>query len=107
MARKVSQGEEIRNPAAYVIGVARLLVLRIIKAQSRQREVFGEYEASRIEQDDASDSEAQCIQCLQHCLQGMSPDNRQLIIEYYEGDKGVKIENKVTQEFVWALLSTP
>ncbi len=93
MARKVSQGEEIRNPAAYVIGVARLLVLEIIKAQSRQREVFGEYEASRIEQDDASDSEAR-IQCLQHCLQGMSPDNRQLIIEYYEGDKGVKIENR-------------
>jgi RNA polymerase sigma factor (sigma-70 family) len=93
VAKKVSQGEEIRSPAAYVIGVARLLVLEIMRAHSRQREAFGEYEASRTEPEDASDSEAR-IECLQRCLQELSSDNRRLIIEYYEGDKGVKIENR-------------
>jgi DNA-directed RNA polymerase specialized sigma24 family protein len=40
VAKKISEGEEIRNPSAYVIGVARLLVLEIIKAHTRQREAL-------------------------------------------------------------------
>ena len=92
VAKKISEGEEIRNPSAYVIGVARLLVLEIIKASSRQREAFEELKYADTQQPDV-DSEAH-IDCLQRCLQQLSAANRELIMQYYQGDKRAKIENR-------------
>jgi len=93
VARKIAAGEEIQKPAGYVMGVARLLVLEIIKSLSRQREALGEYQQSYSEMADVPESESR-IECLQKCLQQLSPDNRELIIQYYQGDKGEKIENR-------------
>ena len=91
VARKISEGEEIRNAPAYVIGVARLLVLEIIKAHSRQREALDELQKSDVSEDTQSERR---IECLQYCLRGLSPDNRELILQYYQGDKRAKIENR-------------
>ena len=93
MARKIADGEEIQKPAGYVMGVARLLVLEIIKSLSRQREALGEYQHSYSEMADVPESESR-IECLQKCLQQLSPDNREFIIQYYQGDKREKIENR-------------
>lgn len=93
VARKVAEGEDIRNVAGYVMGVARLQVLEIIKSDSKQREALGEYQKSFNEVADIPESESR-IECLQKCLQQLSPDNRDLIIQYYQGDKGEKIENR-------------
>ena len=91
VARKISEGEEIRNTAAYVIGVARLLVLEIIKADSKKREALDEWQRSDRSEDTQSELR---IECLQQCLRGLSPDNRELIVQYYQGDKREKIENR-------------
>ena len=32
--------------------------------------------------------------CLQRCLTQLSPDNRDLILSYYHGDKGDKVKNR-------------
>lgn len=93
VARKIADGEEIQKPAGYVIGVARLLVLEIIKSHSRQREALGEYQKSVNEVTEEPGSESR-IDCLQNCLQQLSPDNRDLIVQYYQGDKREKIENR-------------
>ena len=93
VARKIAEGEEIEKPAGYVMGVARLLVLEIIKSLSRQREALGEYRHSYSEVADEPESESR-IECLQKCLQQLSPDNREFIIQYYQGDKREKIENR-------------
>lgn len=93
VARKIADGEEIQKPAGYVMGVARLQVLEIIKLLSRQREALGEYQQSYSEMAHAPESEAR-IDCLQKCLQQLSPDNRELIMQYYRGDKREKIENR-------------
>ena len=93
VARKIADGEEIQKPAGYVMGVARLQVLEIIKSLSRQREALGEYQQSYSEMADVPESEAR-IDCLQKCLQQLSPDNRELIMQYYRGDKREKIENR-------------
>jgi len=93
VARKIADGEEIQKPSGYVMGVARLLVLEIIKSLSRQREALGEYQHSHSELADVPESESR-IECLQKCLQQLSSDNRELIIQYYQGDKGEKIENR-------------
>lgn len=91
VARKISEGEEVRNTAAYVIGVARLLVLEIIKAHAKQREAFDELQRADVSEDRAFETR---IECLQHCLNELSPENRELIVQYYQGDKGAKIENR-------------
>ena len=91
VARKISEGEEIRNTAAYVIGVARLLVLEIIKAHSRQKEALEELQKSDVSEDTQSELR---LECLQQCLSKLSPDNRELILQYYQGDKREKIENR-------------
>ena len=93
VARRIADGEEIQKPAGYVMGVARLLVLEIIKSLSRQREALGEYHQSYNEVADIPESEAR-IDCLQKCLQRLSSDNRELIIQYYQGDKRAKIDNR-------------
>ena len=91
VARKISEGEEIRNTAAYVIGVARLLILEIIKAHSRQKEALEELQKSDVSEDTQSELR---LECLQQCLSKLSPDNRELILQYYQGDKREKIENR-------------
>lgn len=93
VARKIADGEEIQKPFGYVIGVARLLVLEIIKSHSRQREALHEYQKSYREVADEPESETR-IDCLQKCLQQLSSDNRELIVQYYQGDKREKIENR-------------
>jgi DNA-directed RNA polymerase specialized sigma24 family protein len=93
VARKIADGEQIEKPAGYVMGVARLLVLEIIKSVSRQREALDEYQKSYSEVEDLSDSDTR-IDCLQKCLEQLSSDNRELIIQYYQGDRGEKIENR-------------
>jgi DNA-directed RNA polymerase specialized sigma24 family protein len=91
VARKISEGEEIRNAPAYVIGVARLLVFEIIKAQSKQRAALDEWQKSDVREDTVSELR---IECLQRCLGRLSPENRELILQYYQGDKRAKIENR-------------
>ena len=91
VAKKIVDGEEIRNHSAYVIGVARLLVLEIIKANAKQRDALNDLPDSENTYDELAEAR---IECLQHCLQQLSQDNRELIMEYYQGDKSEKIENR-------------
>jgi DNA-directed RNA polymerase specialized sigma24 family protein len=79
---------------AYFIGVSRLLVLEILKARAKESQSLNEMATSNVEYVDySSDSEAR-IECLRKCLAGLSSDNSELIIQYYQGDKGEKIENR-------------
>ena len=91
VAKKIFDGEEIRNHSAYVIGVARLLVLEIIKANAKQRDALNDLPDNENTYDELAEAR---IECLQHCLQQLSQDNRELIMEYYQGDKSEKIENR-------------
>ena len=42
----------------------------------------------------AENDEESRLTCLRSCLQTLSPDNRDLILQYYQGEKGEKIENR-------------
>jgi DNA-directed RNA polymerase specialized sigma24 family protein len=100
VARKLAEGEEIRNPAGYCSGVARMLLLEINKERAREQQAMGELANSPPADFDASESERQ-IECLRACLENLSADNRELIVEYYQGEKGTKIENRkrLTERF--------
>ena len=94
IAKKVAEGEEILNPAGYAMGVARLLFLEIIKSQQREQSALNEMgTASGEVYVEADDGEVR-LECLQNCLQTLSPDNRELILQYYQGEKSEKIRNR-------------
>jgi DNA-directed RNA polymerase specialized sigma24 family protein len=93
IARRVAEGEEIVNPAGYAMGVARLLVLEIVKGRHREQAALNEMTTNAETFTAESDGEVR-IGCLRNCLDGLSTDNRELILEYYQGEKGDKIRNR-------------
>jgi RNA polymerase sigma factor (sigma-70 family) len=93
VARKVSEGEQLQNPMAYFVGVARLLLLEVHKAHAKESQALSEMAYISVDSTDSSDTEAS-VECLRKCLQSLSPKNRDLILQYYQGDKGEKIANR-------------
>lgn len=93
IAKRVTEGEAILNPMSYSVGVARMLLLEINKERAREQKALNEMAVSAVAASDSSESESQ-IGCLRGCLETLSPNNRELIIQYYQGEKGTKIENR-------------
>ena len=93
IAKRVAEGEQITNPAGYAMGVARLLVLEIIKGRQREQVALNELTNNAETYSETSDDECR-IDCLRGCLQDLPDDNRQLILDYYQGEKGDKIQNR-------------
>ena len=107
VARRIMDGEEVRDTPKYSVGVARMLLLEVHKESTRERDALRELPSS---QDAARESVyeleelAPRVECLGRCLTGLSPDNRELILQYYHGDKSAKIENR---KKLTALLKVP
>ena len=93
VAKRIAGGEEIRDPASYVIGVARFLLLEIYKEQEKERRIAA---AQPDVQPDSGESDQveQRAECLRRCLDQLSPANRELILQYYEGERSQKINNR-------------
>jgi len=92
-AKRLVEGEQIANPSGYCVGVARMLLLEINKERARQQQALSEMASSPVAHSDDSESDGH-IQCLRSCLQNLPSDSRELIIEYYQGEKGSKIKNR-------------
>ena len=100
VAKKLSEGEKILNLSAYYFGVARLLVLEINKESIRQQEAFRELSGPPITLNSSDEAEVR-IDRLQQCLQKLCSDDRELILQYYHGEKRVKIDyrKKLAERF--------
>jgi DNA-directed RNA polymerase specialized sigma24 family protein len=93
VAKRLADGEEVLNPASYCVGVARLLVLEINKERTKERVAITEMSTSPVWESEPANEECH-IECLRSCLQNLPTDNRELIIEYYQGEKASKIANR-------------
>lgn len=93
IAKRVAEGEEILNYSGYALGVARLLLLEINKGRQREQLALAEIHISGEVYEEPDDSEDR-LTCLRTCLQTLSTDNRDLILQYYQGEKGEKIQNR-------------
>jgi DNA-directed RNA polymerase specialized sigma24 family protein len=93
IAKRVAEGEEILNYQGYAMGVARLLLLEINKGRQREQVALAEIGTSPDVYEEPDHGEER-LTCLRSCLQTLSTDNRDLIIEYYQGEKGEKIQNR-------------
>jgi DNA-directed RNA polymerase specialized sigma24 family protein len=96
VAKRLSEGETIRDLNAYCYGIARLVLLEIYKERERAERAFKELPSLRLVEANAEavDEERRRLDCLNQCLQKLPRDGRQLILGYYEGDHRSRIENR-------------
>lgn len=89
--RKLDSGEEIRDPMTYVFGIARMLRMETARKQERHQELPAELPVAAPQYDEDDELAAQ-VECLRHCLQKLTPENRDLIANYYQEEKRTKID---------------
>ena len=92
-ARKIEQGEEIRDLAMYSIGVARMLLREMCRDRSRQARSLDEIPEPCAWPEIRSDLEHRG-EALRLSLEQLSQDDRFLILNYYKGDKSDKIKTR-------------
>ena len=101
VARRLSEGEQIRDLNSYFYGVARLVWLENLRRREKDPTPLelaptpvdantSELEFERQQREDR-------LGCLENCLARLSSNNRTLIIEYYREEKGNKIEHRKEQ----------
>lgn len=93
MIRKIAQGEDIQNPFSYCYGVARKVLLEIRKNRMREQTAVEELSRSQTSANHKREP-AEAVECLNRCLQLLSPENTRLILKYYEDERGAKAENR-------------
>jgi len=93
MIGKIEQGEEIQNPSTYCYGVARLVLLESHKDRARERAMVDELKRPEPMPEPEIEPRA-ALGCLDLCLRALPSESSQLILRYYENDRGAKIERR-------------
>ncbi|MEM7051865.1 MAG: hypothetical protein AAF604_19520 [Acidobacteriota bacterium] len=94
VALKLASGVEIRSedPFRYFCGVAHLVFKEILRRQKRERTMMEE--VRQTPEAVPEDSEDPRMDWLRQCLDQMTPENRRLMIEYNQGEKGQRIRHR-------------
>jgi DNA-directed RNA polymerase specialized sigma24 family protein len=69
------------------------VALSINKERLREQQALSEFTSAMITSYQPDESEAR-IDCLRDCLQQLSSDNRELILQYYLYEKDAKIDSR-------------
>lgn len=93
-ARKIGEGEEIRDVATYCIGISRMMVREMSRDPAQRTRPLEDAPELRVLPTISEAGPDRREECLQRCLGQLSPENRDLILRYYQGDKGDKISNR-------------
>jgi DNA-directed RNA polymerase specialized sigma24 family protein len=93
-ARKLGEGEEIRDVPTYCVGIARMVLREVSRDRSQQMRPLDEAPEPRVAPADSGGDFDGRAECLRGCLQQLSPETRNLILHYYQGDKGEKIKSR-------------
>ena len=93
VARKLGE-REIDDVATYHFGVARKLFHEILREREKERRALDHVQNFQPQQEDQPEDDAR-LECFNTCLQTLPSKSREMIIEYYRGEKRAKIENRV------------
>ena len=96
VARKLSEGVEIRNAGSYCYEVARLVCLEALKGVDRKRTSLDEshHEAVFVDTADEVRERELRLSCLDDCLDSIPSESRELIVAYYQDEKGDRIDRR-------------
>ena len=105
-AKKIARGEEIRDLSSYSIGVGRMLFLEKGRERAREALPLDEAPEPRTLPPEREHDEGVRLECLRRCMSQISPENRDLILSYYRGDKSEKIKNRKGLSRLFGIPST-
>jgi DNA-directed RNA polymerase specialized sigma24 family protein len=101
VARKVEEGEDVREPSRYFYGVARLVWMETLRVRDKEPlalELVAPVAAlDHEEQENMLQEREHRLDCFEVCLRQLPPAHRILIVEYYKEDKGLKIAQRKRQ----------
>ncbi len=91
VARKLAEGEILRNPSSYFYGVARWVVVESLRRQANEQALLEHPSSPPVP---TQSRESDRLSCLRQCMEQLPPESRELLVLYYEGEKAVKIESR-------------
>jgi DNA-directed RNA polymerase specialized sigma24 family protein len=101
VARRVEEGEHVRDPARYFYGVARLLWMETLRLREKEPIALElappAVAVDHEEQENLVQDRERRLNCFEVCLHQLPHENRVLIVEYYKEEKGLKIEQRKRQ----------
>ena len=90
---KFAQDGEIRDPATYCYGVARLVLLEIRKSRAQEQTALNNLVPPPPHAEPDPEQE-QALKCLNECLKRLPLGDLRLILTYYEQERGAKVERR-------------
>jgi DNA-directed RNA polymerase specialized sigma24 family protein len=98
VARKIVQGEEIRNIHGYVTAVARFVFMEVVKQREKRETAL-----RQLPKDPAREelpAEDARLECVRRCLQALAPKSSRLIMGYYQDDgrNKIKLRKRLAQQ---------
>jgi DNA-directed RNA polymerase specialized sigma24 family protein len=91
--RRIDEGERVESLERYCLGVARLVLLEAARESSRRRALADDLAGPEPSLELPADAEPEAS-CLDECLALLPPPDREVICEYYRGEKGARIERR-------------
>jgi DNA-directed RNA polymerase specialized sigma24 family protein len=96
IGRKLDQGTEIQNLAAYSYEIARLVFLETTKGTDRKRLSLESVKVDPValnSSEETAEKELRLV-CLDECLRTLSGGSQKLILEYYTHEKRGQVERR-------------
>src|SRR5262245_6430950 len=94
VARRLEEEGEITKstPAEFCFITARYIFLESLRRKQHHEDLHEGLVASSEFQEE--EVEQQRSYCLEHCLQTLDPEDRNVILGYYHGERQIRIENR-------------
>jgi DNA-directed RNA polymerase specialized sigma24 family protein len=100
VARKIDEGEIVRDISAFIGGIARFVLLEKLKSKERTNVALEDAPPTAFVKqpeefaDDRADE--QKLRCFNRCMREMPDEMRQIVVEYYnaDADGSVRIEHR-------------
>jgi DNA-directed RNA polymerase specialized sigma24 family protein len=93
-AKRIADGDQIRDVATYCVGIARMVFREMSRERVRAARPLEEAPAPRVDAIEPESITQRRVECLRRCLGRLSPETRDLILHYYQGDRGDKVRNR-------------
>jgi len=98
---KFAHDGEIRDPSTYCYGVARMVLFEVRKSRAQEQTALNNLSVPPPHAEPDLEQE-QALNCLNECLARLPVGDLQLILTYYEQERGAKVERRkqLAQELV-------
>jgi len=94
VARKLAEGEEVRDLNQYCLGVARLLLKEEFKRREQAQRAFRQLSQNPHPAETIDDADEIRRRCFETCLQSLDAGSCELLLAYFQDEKHAKIERR-------------